>query len=1088
MNHSFYHKAVSAGAGTGKTYALVENYIHALFGIDESGIKKRPENILALTFTQKAAEEMRMRVIKRLSELYAVKDLGRDPLFDKIHHQGITRDEIQKLLRVLPNAAISTFHGFAADILRQEAKAFKLKENFNILMPHEERKLAQDVLRPLILDRLKNPLDPLRNLVARYRLSSGPMSLGLIDNLLACYQKLAELGLGTEFFLKPKEQDKDLLLDDLRAIKEAADCFSVTNDKVLARINEVRDFCQIILKQNLNDEDLFSYNFKQLKTAVKGNFGKAENRRRLVDAIDSLGAHAVDHFMVDDENALLRLLKDFHESFNKAKEAVNKLSYNDLLYNLFVGLAEYENVRNKVKKKYLHILIDEYQDTSLLQEHIISYLCEDKNKEQRLSANERPLEKLDFNNGSSLFVVGDKKQSIYAFRGADIALFDSMLNKMALSADKGVFKRHLLTINRRSFKNIIKLTNLVSHYSLKKQGYEQGEDLEPFLDNEGQCSLWLSEDDKGLDKTEANLRCAAHGVAVILNEQSELCKSDITILVRRTRSATALKAMLTELGIKSRIIGGEGFYQRQEIADIIAALKLIHDPYHTVASAIVLRSPLMLFSESDLLAVFSQSLDQSLHLKNAMLALEKDLLSTDAAQKLTKFLTVLNTIKDGIAKEGVAWAMDELISSFDLSMWYGLMDDAEQAYHNMQKLRAMAAKEKRNPALIIEDYFHHIFNNHKEAQALCGKDSDSVTIMTIHQSKGLEFDTVILADLESSLPIKGDDILADQELGLLLRPKGKAIEQIADNKNFPTKYKRKAQAIRIKEEEELARLLYVALTRAKSQLYIVSSRASFDDTSNNKSLLGIFLLAYRTFIDQCSSLCPLREIKPSFLVKKDEAPLVLEQGQRFLSNNSIKRSFSSSLLAPKSWSFTPPRTYQKPAKATIDGSLAHKLLAHAGVFLAGYKSISKEEIAVLVDAAFRSLLPYKDTIKAEDTKLAVISTLSVLHPLFLQSTHVIFELPILCWPHQNLLIEGIADLVIDFKDYIGIVEFKSSLRLANDPNTYMQIFAYAEGLMVRKKPIKFASVFVGGNSPVVFNHYDKACQQAFREGIILDES
>src|SRR5262245_12060743 len=110
MAERSYHLAVSAGAGTGKTYALVENYVQALLGLDGSGIKKRPEQILALTFTKKAAQEMRVRIAKRLNSLLFRTTAKEDPLFRlKENQEAFSKEEIKRLLRALPNASIGTF-------------------------------------------------------------------------------------------------------------------------------------------------------------------------------------------------------------------------------------------------------------------------------------------------------------------------------------------------------------------------------------------------------------------------------------------------------------------------------------------------------------------------------------------------------------------------------------------------------------------------------------------------------------------------------------------------------------------------------------------------------------------------------------------------------------------------------------------------------------------------------------------------------------------------------------------------------------------------------------------------------------------
>lgn len=1070
-----YHLAVAAGAGTGKTYSLVENYLCALLGLDPSGIKKRPEHILALTFTQKAAQEMRVRVAKRLNGLL-LKEGEHDPLialYKEHYHEVLSYDEIKRLLRALPNAPISTFHGFCRDVLLN-TKTLSSKEQFDLFLPHEEKNLAQNILRPLILDRIKKPDAVMRSLVARFRLSSNPASLGLIDALLLCYTKLFESGVDIKALSKPERAFK--LNNDIERIKDALLLFTDRNPKISARLNIVEESIENLLG-SFSSEALFIKHFLDLKDAVKGNFGPTQARRSLVDAVRILGVHAVDYFLQDDAFALSLLLNDFHQEFTKAKLDAGKLSYNDLLAKVRDRLCLDLDFRKALKQRFLHILIDEYQDTSPVQEEIISYLCENKNEEQHLNPGSSALMACDFNSGSSLFVVGDKKQSIYGFRGADTMLFDRMINKMASTTDN--FKRRLLTINRRSAPRIIKLVNLVSHATLLEQGYETHEDLEPHEDVFGTAELWLNADDRDLDKTSANLACTAFGIEKLLLSRPDLKPRDIVVLVRRSRSGSVIKQHLSKLGIPARVMGGEGFFQEQAIVDIISALKLINDPHHELASAIVLRSPLLLFLDQEF---FSVHLSESgISYKKALEAEQKGALSEETSARLIKFQSILSRIKNEVPERGLAWAVDLLITEFDLAYWWGLQEESQQTWANINKLRTMLVSVYKNPFQVIEEYFHNIFHNHQEAQASGESLSDFVTIMTIHQSKGLEWKVVVVADGESALPPQGADILTTPQFGLVVRPKNRLIKKAvpeSTDASILTTFQKASLEIRQREKKEMARLLYVALTRAKTDLYVVSSQASFLEREQPKSLLGLFLLAYHQKPEEFLELCEIKEItfssvpheKKMLLPTKPENLLVYEH------KSATKRVFSSSLKAPDNFGYASfiNRRVGKTAK-NIDGSLAHQILADAGAILKGFDAADHTFIAHVIDAALRSKSPYEDENKAQITKEACQKTLAMLHGSLLLASRVIFEKAILCWPNKELLIEGFADLVLEFDDFVGVIEFKSSAKLAKHPDTYMQMFAYAHGLEAQsKKPIKCAAILVGSSAPIYWHSYEKA--------------
>ncbi len=185
--------AVMASAGTGKTYSLVENYLRALLGLDGTGVKKRPNEILALTFTEKAAHEMRLRITRQLSSLQS--ETLKDHVLQNEVDNLPNKDALRRILRAIPNAPIATFHAFCSSLLRREARAIGVDDRFDILLPREELVLARNVLRPIILSEINSGNSVVKSMVARFRLTNGLMSLGLIDGLLSLYFKLGEKGI-----------------------------------------------------------------------------------------------------------------------------------------------------------------------------------------------------------------------------------------------------------------------------------------------------------------------------------------------------------------------------------------------------------------------------------------------------------------------------------------------------------------------------------------------------------------------------------------------------------------------------------------------------------------------------------------------------------------------------------------------------------------------------------------------------------------------------------------------------------------------------------------------------------------------------
>lgn len=1063
MTNQSLHTAVMAGAGTGKTYSLVENYLCALFGLNGLS-KKRPSEILALTFTQKAAHEMRLRITKRLSEFLLSTS---DPLMELAEKEGVMlpdAEEIKRLLRALPNAPIATFHSFCADLLRKEAQAIGLDDNFEILTPNEEQELARNILRPIILQEIKKAKTPLKAMVARFRLGNG-FTFGLVDGLLKLYFKLFEKGIEPKDLLNTIKDRRAVNIASLKGIKKAWADFYLTNisQKTKERLNQVSlaiDALEAYLEPF--NEVQVNRHFALLRKSVGGNFGDALARQALVKEVVSFGALIVDLQSLGDEICLSEILVQFHEQFEQSKKSQGSISYSDLLTMTKKALLLDLDLRARAKKTIKHLLIDEYQDTSPLQEDIISLLLEDKNGSQ-IVADGKLLQKVSFLNGPSLFVVGDKKQSIYGFRGADISLFDAMVEKMAQThKETGQFSKRFLTTNRRSKKSILSLVNLVALHTLRDQGYDLEQALVPNTLDEGQASLWVNEDD-GAHKSNANLICAAFGISKLLEKGRKAC--DVVILVRRIKAASILKEHLQALGISSRIVGGEGFFKAQEIVDLLCFLRLINHPGDSLALAIVLRSPLVLLSEQQILLIANYG---GITVPNAIEAFNSGKLGE--CPRLQKLFLLLEKLKVTIGIKGLSDSLEIIIKETDYAYALGLMDNHEQKWANVEKLSSMFLKNHKNPFSVIDEYYGHIFNETKEPQALGEIDEDAVTIMTIHQSKGLEFKVVVIADGESLNITNYDDFLVDKRLGLCLKPKTMAscAPDGQDKLLAQTRYDQCKNDLKAAEELEMARLLYVALTRAKEELYVACSKEAFEN-HKPKTLVGLFLKSLYNDKEQFLKSCSIEVInQPTHYQKALMTPLDVEI---FSYPKVVKRIFASSLESSTKEISRLIRKYPNGHRKLINGDHAHKLLS-----LAGPASFVQNFDDGMIDNLLSAISRSQSILYDLDTAQAVKITLQVLNKALLGYEKAIFELPLFCDAH--VMIEGFADLVVEFAEFIGVIEFKSSLRLVHEPNTYLQILAYAHALSPLK-PVKFSVVLVGSHEELLWQDYDEKTRNLF---------
>lgn len=1087
MSHKSFYVATLAGAGTGKTYCLVENYLSALFGLDESGVKKRPREILALTFTQKAAHEMRIRITKRLSHMLSANE-NEDPLWSLMttQMQAIPdKDEIKRLLRALPNAPIATFHGFCSMLLQQEAEACGVDSRYDILAPRDELILARNVLRPIILNHIEADNSQLSSIVARFRLSANLSSLGLIDGVLDLYFRLFEQGLDTArleaLTIKNVSNNNNIhghvdeVIYALTKFKAAQVSLS-TQTKLDNITNKLNDF--VLALHDMHEQNVTN-SYLELRHSVKGNFGDNVLRAELVSSIVNLGAKLVDYFIRQDEVTIVKIISQFDQQFSAYKNNIFLMSYSDLLFKTKEALVNNLSLRKKIKDRISHILVDEYQDTSPIQQDIISLLLENKQVTKRL-AGCHIFDEMDFSNGASLFVVGDKKQSIYGFRGANVSLFDNLVHKIQNQEN---FSKRLLTVNRRSAKPIIDLVNLVASHTLSSQGYSLEHALKPSEHNlVGQCALWVLEAaDQELDKTRANLTCAAYGIANLLSERKDIAAKDIIVLTRRIKSAYLIKQILSTFNVAAQIVGGEGFFSQQEVVDLLSALKLIHDPNHQLACAVVLRSPLVLLSDEELLQVANHAYGFSLlSLKDLATSA---ILKSASQQRLNRFLRALSCAETNLIKDGLAQALDTLIDQCDLGYMIGLHDDADQKWANIEKLRAMLVLPKKNPFCVIDQIYQQISLPDKEPQAPSHKSKDAVTIMTIHQSKGLEFNVVVLADGEASLPANYRELLGDKDEGLVMKPKGRAIaaclKSFNDKSYHLSRFEHVKNKIKQAEQEEMARLLYVALTRAKHELYVACSPASFNAKGEELSLVGLFLRAFRQSRDEFLRICDVKMVKkpPEVISTKEETPDFDEVQSLNLTPDSMRLFASQLLVSEASEIKSLIRSNVSKPGFYIDGDLAHQLLSAVG---SAFLYLNNDNYLFnLLDAALRDAGEQEHS-QTKETKLAVAATLTMLKTNLSPFFRAIFEMPLCVWPLADVMIEGFADLVVECDDFIGVVEFKTSQQRATDANTYFQVMAYAHALAAQfSKPIKYAIVLVGAGQEINWQNYDVRARSLF---------
>lgn len=449
-------------------------------------------------------------------------------------------------------------------------------------------------------------------------------------------------------------------------------------------------------------------------------------------------------------NAIARVFKLYEERLNNS----NSLDFDDLIIKTVKLLRQNQEVREKYNNKFKYILVDEYQDTNALQFALINYLTE---KQQNIC------------------VVGDESQSIYRFRGADIA------NIMSFEQHYPNAKNILLEQNYRSTQNILDVADAVIENNSQRR----------------KKKLWTDNDSGGRIKYFQALDgdYEARWVSMKIDEHRRYnSREKVAILYRTNAQSRLFEEHLRRARIEYNIVGGFSFYERAEVKDVISYLKLALNPFDDIALNRVINTPTRGLGKSTLdeLAARAKDFGVSLWETIAIITDEKyeqpRNLTPRALEALKKFKSIIEKLANKVSESatGERPVTDVVVAAIEDTGYANMLreensDESQARLENLEELVNAAVDYDKQEANGLRDFIDH---------AALSSDTDKydrnapVTMMTVHSAKGLEFPTVFLVGLEDGIFPHSRSINDSQEL------------------------------------EEERRLAYVAITRAEKNLYI----------------------------------------------------------------------------------------------------------------------------------------------------------------------------------------------------------------------------------------------------------------------------
>jgi ATP-dependent helicase/nuclease subunit A len=810
---------LEASAGTGKTRVLVDRYARLI----ETGVD--PRHILAITFTRKAAAEMRDRVL--------------DELRRRAGRGAIAPDAWRALRDRVADIQISTIDAFCFGLLREfplEADvdpAFEIadetemgrftNEALDLTLRAARTFIADDEHVRLLFARVKGPAlgEAIRSFIDRRQ-----VALPAVSRFVARHARAADATDAARGFVRRLRDVlrtspyRTALLDDgpmasaeFRWLHADLAALETQPPETPPAAQQLRRRCE---RYFLTREGKPRQRITKPFTA--NLFSSAEARRRHEQAVQAIAPGVVDALARLDADidgllarGVLRLLTVAAAIYERLLAEHALLDFAGMLARsvaLLEQQEEFARSRLKLQSRYHHLLVDEFQDTSRLQWRLIELLVDAWGEGE--GAADAP---------TSIFVVGDRKQSIYRFRHAEVTLLDEAARKIgALRPGRRV--RQAIRTSFRAVPELLAFVNAVSHQmqipSTLEERFIYGDTDRFPVEAVGADALRDGEPVLGLIAEPTMERCAAAladevtrllATAVVRDRTSGTRAArpdDIAILFRSRAGHQYFEAALETRGVRTYVYKGLGFFDAPEVQDLQALLRYLAEPDSDLRAAEFLRSRFVRLSDVALVRLapgFARALSvSSNHVEAPALDdLDRAILAR-ARQDVARWLPLVARLTPG---ELVDLILRESGYLFELRG-----RRLEQARENLKKVRALIRRvENRGYATLgrLAAYFETLGTG-DESNAIV-EAAGAVNLMTIHAAKGLEFPIVFLVNLHA--PGRG------RSGGFTLVERGPAGEpEVAFGSNETTRLED------AREMEELRRLLYVAMTRACDRLYL----------------------------------------------------------------------------------------------------------------------------------------------------------------------------------------------------------------------------------------------------------------------------
>ena len=815
---------LEAGAGTGKTRILVDRVVE----IVRRGAA-RIEQVVVITFTEKAAGELRARV--------------RDSLHERFEHaREPERSRYRAALRDLVSAHIETIHAFASGLLREFPLEARINPGFQQLDEVASRVDFQEQWADWIWN-IQGP-----HFAAVERCVRLGMTLGTVHQVAGILDRHRELGLSGEAARLPGAERFLRRWQELRtAGAELANACTRDDDRCLRSFHALRQQLQAV-------ERLAGHTTEPARTAmveaalhevaVRPERGNRRNWRppealpKMREVQKEAGDLLARLRSGLNDDALYRLctaLRAFVTSAAAARRRAGKLNFDDLLIEARALIAGNAGVRAELRDRFRFLLVDEFQDTDPLQAEMV-FLLAAEGPAAGVRSEPRSWQEVTLQPGK-LFIVGDPKQSIYRFRRADI---DTYLRAKAVYRRQPPRRARIESVsqNFRSLPQITDWVNATFAGVLKPSRQFPGaqpeyQPIHPFRQAAAEPRVVLMYPESFLAESRlGDLRQAeAHAVARLISDLTEnprwqisaeqdgaagmrrIALRDICILVETRTAVELYTEELARNGVPYIVDGGRDFFQHQEINDLAAILRAIDDPSDQVSLVAALKSAAFCCSDVDLL---QHRLDHG-----SFSILGRAFPDTPVGGALRR-LAGLYRAKSELT---LPFLVDRAIRANYLAEPLLITSRERQRVANLRAIVDRAAEFAVNEADALRPFVRWLTSRQGESAGerdlhLAESDDDVVRVMTVHGAKGLEFPVVILAKLSAGTNHGAARSMVDRDRGTIEFSVGSR-----DNRFATPGFGAAAAREQAYGHAEQARLLYVAATRACDLLVVSAFRS-----------------------------------------------------------------------------------------------------------------------------------------------------------------------------------------------------------------------------------------------------------------------